>query len=65
MRIHEKLLVTLGMIALVIILLGLPTMLLWNWIMPAIFNLPTINFWQAIGLMVLATILFRTNINIK
>lgn len=33
-------------------------MLLWNWLMPAIFGLISINFWQALGLLVLARILF-------
>ena len=25
--------------------------LLWNWLMPTIFGLPTITFWQAYGIM--------------
>ncbi|MDR2010877.1 MAG: hypothetical protein LBQ22_10395 [Bacteroidales bacterium] len=33
-------------------------MLLWNWLMPSIFGLITINFWQALGILVLARILF-------
>ena len=33
-------------------------MCLWNWLMPAIFGLVTINFWQAFGLLVLGRILF-------
>lgn len=33
-------------------------MLLWNWLMPEIFGLPTINFWQAAGLLLLCKILF-------
>lgn len=37
---------------------GAVVMLLWNWLMPAIFGLIAINFWQAIGLFVLARILF-------
>lgn len=31
---------------------------LWNWLMPALFHLATITFWQAIGLMILCWILF-------
>lgn len=31
---------------------------LWNWLIPSIFGLTTINFWQAIGLLVLCKILF-------
>jgi len=34
------------------------TMWLWNWLMPVIFGLPTIGFWQALGLLVLTSILF-------
>lgn len=39
---------------------GLPLMWLWNWLMPSIFGLPTIGFWQAVGLNLLTTILFRS-----
>ena len=38
----------LGIIALaclVCLLLGLPLMLLWNWLMPMIFGLPALTFW--------------------
>ena len=35
------------------------TMWLWNWLMPTIFNLPTIGFWQAAGILILAQILFK------
>ncbi|MBR2870047.1 MAG: hypothetical protein IKB98_01505 [Clostridia bacterium] len=33
-------------------------MLLWNAIMPEIFGLGTITFWQAFGIKLLATLLF-------
>jgi uncharacterized membrane protein (DUF485 family) len=33
-------------------------LMLWNWLMPAIFGLATITFLQALGLMVLSWILF-------
>ena len=32
--------------------------LLWNWIAPALFRLPEITFWQALGLLALCRILF-------
>jgi hypothetical protein len=44
---------------LVAFLLGWVVMLLWNWLMPAIFGLPTIGFWKAWGLVILAHILFK------
>ncbi|HPJ01727.1 MAG TPA: hypothetical protein PKU80_02675 [Candidatus Limiplasma sp.] len=31
---------------------------LWNWLMPMIFGLPTITFWQGVGVFILAKILF-------
>jgi hypothetical protein len=56
-----RVLLALGVIALLGILLGLPLQLLWNWLMPIIFNLPTITFWQAMGLNIMASILFKDN----
>jgi len=38
-----------------------PVQLLWNWIMVSIFSLPKISFAQALGLRVLAQLLFATN----
>jgi len=35
------------------------TMWLWNWLMPAIFRLPAIGFWQAAGILILSHILFK------
>ena len=34
-------------------------MWLWNWLMPGIFKLPGIGFWQALGLLALSHILFK------
>lgn len=42
-----------------ITLLGFMSMLLWNWLMPLIFNLPEISFLQAIGIRLLAAMLFK------
>lgn len=39
---------------------GIPVMLLWNWLMPALFGLPVIGFFQAVGLSFLCRILFGT-----
>ena len=33
-------------------------MLLWNWLMPVIFGLVSIDFWQAAGILILSRILF-------
>ena len=37
---------------------GQAVLQLWNWLMPAIFGLPVITFWQALGLLGLSWILF-------
>lgn len=58
MKVLERLLGVLAIISLVALLLGLPLMLLWNWLMPMIFELPTLTFWQAVGMNFLASILF-------
>lgn len=42
-----------------IVLLIFVVMWLWNWLMPDIFGLKTINFWKAAGLMALSFILFK------
>lgn len=39
-------------------LLGVVVMLLWNWLIPPIFGLAAIGYWQALGLFLLARILF-------
>lgn len=39
------------------ILLGFVIMWLWNWLMPDLFGLSTITYWQAVGLFILAKIL--------
>ena len=31
---------------------------LWNWLLPPLFGLPAITFWQALGLLVLCRMLF-------
>jgi hypothetical protein len=33
-------------------------MSLWNWLMPALFGLHVVTFWQALGLLVLGKLLF-------
>lgn len=37
---------------------GYFVMLLWNWLMPEIFGLITITFWQAAGIVLLARLVF-------
>jgi hypothetical protein len=48
----------LAIAAVAIPLFGLLVMSLWNWLMPPIFALPAIGFWQALGVFFLSRILF-------
>ena len=40
------------------LLMALPVYFLWNALMPEIFGLATLNFWQAVGVSLLAACLF-------
>ena len=37
---------------------GFVVMNLWNWLAPPVFGARTINFWQALGILILSKILF-------
>lgn len=43
---------------LAVTVLSFVVMTLWNWLMPGIFGLHSIGFWQALGLLLLSKILF-------
>jgi len=71
MNTRDKILSTIGAaltaIATVIVLgflTGLFVELLWNWLVPGIFGLPWIGFWQACGLLVLTGMLFGSSISV-
>lgn len=56
----------LGMAFLAVVVVGallatLPTLWLWNSLVPTLFDLPTITFWQALGLVLLARCLIPTS----
>lgn len=53
-----------GILILVVMIMGYPLMLLWNWVMPSVFNLPQISFWQAVGLNLLSTILIKPTVKV-
>lgn len=40
------------------IVFGLAIMLLWNWLMPELFGLKEITYWQGIGIFILAKFIF-------
>jgi hypothetical protein len=58
----------LGAVALLVIVaavMSLPVMLLWDWLMPVIFGLPTITWFQAWGLLFLCGLLFKNHTTIN
>ena len=61
----ESILTAILLLATAVILLGFPLMWLWNWLMPTLFHLPTITFWQACGLQLMAALLFKSNVNVN
>ncbi len=63
LRLPLKILIVSGGIAVAVgftFLFGLLVMLLWNWLMPDIFGLRRIDYWQAWGLVLLSHILFKS-----
>ena len=48
--------VAIGIVALTVF--GFAVMALWNWLTPTLFGWHAINFWQALGLVLLSKILF-------
>jgi hypothetical protein len=43
------------------LVIAFPVMILWNWLIPAIFGLKTITFLEAFGLYGLCAILFQSS----
>ncbi|MDA3811165.1 MAG: hypothetical protein PF518_12655 [Spirochaetaceae bacterium] len=59
MKIFLGFLMGIGFVGL-IFLFGWVVMLLWNWLMPEIFGLKQLSYWQAWGLLILSSILFKS-----
>ena len=51
----------LGIVLVWTLVVTLPVQLLWNWLVPEIFGLPKIGFWQTVGLILLVNLLFRSD----
>ena len=52
-----------GVVLLIALLVGFPTMWLWNWLMPTIFGLTKITFFQSVGLLILTGLFFNNKQN--
>jgi len=55
----STMLVVFTFVWIIVFIYSIPLYFMWNWLVPDIFNLPTITFLQAIGLNILFNILFR------
>jgi len=49
-----------GLAILVVLALSLPTMWLWNYVMPVVFGLPEITLLQTLALLILAEVFFKS-----
>ena len=54
-----------AMVAIAAVIFALPLMMLWNALMPDIFGLKVLTFWQALGLNMMAGILFNRSSSSK
>ncbi|HPA26005.1 MAG TPA: hypothetical protein PLK76_04590 [bacterium] len=54
-----------AIIAVVSLVAAIPTYFLWNWLMPTIFGIKVVTFWQAWGINFLAGILFKSSSSSK
>lgn len=59
-EIFKSVMTLIGLLCLAALIIGLPLWLLWNAVIPDVFGLPHISFWQAVGLNLIANILFKT-----
>lgn len=53
-----KIIAGLALATLVAFVFGYLVQHLWNWLMPGLFHLPQVSFWQAAGLVLLSRLLF-------
>lgn len=65
MKALEAILLVIGLFCLSAIIMGFPTMWLWNYVMPYVFGLTPITLYQAIALNFLSSILFKANVSVK
>ena len=47
------------------LIMAIPAYFVWNWLMPQIFHLPTLAYWQVWGLVFLLSLLFGGKSSLK
>jgi hypothetical protein len=65
MKSIEALFMVVGLLILSAILLAIPTMVFWNYLMPYVFGLTPITLFQAMALNILSGILFKSSVTVK
>jgi hypothetical protein len=65
MKVFDVLVAGLIVLFAVAALMSLPVMLLWDWLMPTIFGLKEITWFQAWGLLFLCGLLFKSHTTVK
>lgn len=65
MKTLKEILLVIATVLFVGLFISLPVMWLWNWLIPDIFGLIEITFFQALGLTLLCNFLFKSSINEK
>jgi hypothetical protein len=53
--------IVLAILAIGSIIAAIPMYILWNWLMPELFGLKVVTFWQAWGMVFLTSILFKNS----
>lgn len=61
MNVLATIILGIGVLVFVAAVMSLPVMLLWDWLMPTIFGLPEITWFQAWGLLFLCGLLFKNH----
>ena len=56
-----RILVVIAITLVTSLILSIPVMLLWNWLMPKIFGLITISLWESMGVITLSSLLFKNS----
>jgi hypothetical protein len=65
MNFLTALMLVFGLWFVVAMVVALPVMWLWDWLMPTLFGLTEITWPQAMGLCLLCSMLFKANVEVK
>ncbi len=58
-RVAKRIAISLLWFLTLLAVLGVLVMLLWNALLPELFNAPTLSYWQAVGMLLLSHLLLR------